>query len=51
MITRVIGFSAMILLSISLLDYYGLIQVTATPLKQLVDALVHLGEAVRGAMP
>ncbi|VAX30396.1 hypothetical protein MNBD_NITROSPIRAE01-679 [hydrothermal vent metagenome] len=47
MITRLIGFSTAILLALSALDYYDIIQITATPLKQLVDAIIGLAETFK----
>ncbi|NOY84606.1 MAG: hypothetical protein GXO96_07270 [Nitrospirae bacterium] len=47
MITRLIGFSTAILLALSALDYYDFIQITATPLKQLVDAIIGLAETFK----
>lgn len=47
MITRLIGFATAVLLALSALDYYDVIQVTATPLKQLVEAIVSLAEALK----
>ena len=45
---RFIGFIAIILLALSLLDYYNIIQVTATPLKQLIDAIIALAGVIKG---
>jgi len=47
MIIRTAGLVATILVVISLLDHFGMIQITASPLKQLADALIHLGEAAK----
>ncbi len=47
MITRLIGFATAILLALSALDYYDIIQITATPLKQLVDAIIGLAETLK----
>lgn len=47
MITRFIGFMTAVLLALSALDYYDIIQVTATPLKQLIDAIISLAETLR----
>ncbi len=47
MITRLIGFSTAVLLALSALDYYDIIQITATPLKQLVDAIIGLAETFK----
>ena len=47
MIIRTAGFIAMILVVLSLLDYFGMIQITATPLKHLAEALIRLGKAAQ----
>lgn len=47
MITRFIGFMTAVLLALSALDYYDIIQVTATPLKQLIDAIISLAETLK----
>ena len=50
MITRLIGFATAVLLVLSALDYYNIVQVTATPLKQLVDAIISLAETLKTKM-
>ncbi|GEM_PF-3984324 len=47
MFTRLIGFTTAMLLALSALDYYDIIQITATPLKQLVDAIIALTEGLK----
>ncbi|MFQ5589464.1 MAG: hypothetical protein ACE5F7_11575 [Nitrospiria bacterium] len=47
MLTRAVGFITTILLAISFLDYYDYIKVTAPPLKQLVEAIIKLGELIQ----
>lgn len=48
MLTRMVGFVTTVLLALSLLDYYDFIQVTAPPLKQLVEAIIKIGEVIQG---
>lgn len=47
MITRLIGFVTAVLLALSALDYYDIIQITATPLKQLIDAIIGLANILK----
>jgi len=47
MFTRLIGFATAVLLALSALDYYDVIQITAAPLKQLVDAIISLAERLK----
>ncbi len=47
MLTRMVGFITTILIALSVLDYYDLIQVTAPPLKQLIEAIIKLGEVIK----
>jgi len=45
MIIRTLGLVATILVVVSLMDHFGVIQITSSPLKHLADALIQLGEA------
>lgn len=47
MLTRIVGYIATMLVGLSLLDYYDIVQVTAVPLKQLVHAIITLGETIK----
>ncbi|MFQ5543309.1 MAG: hypothetical protein ACE5FY_03015 [Nitrospiria bacterium] len=47
MIIRIFGYIALVLIALSVLDHFGMIQITAIPLKQAVDGLIRLGNAVK----
>jgi len=46
-VIRFAGFIALLLVAISLLDYFGTIEIVSSPLKIFVDALIQLGDAVK----
>ncbi len=50
MLTRLVGFITTTLIALSVLDYYDFVQVTAPPLKQLVEAIITIGEIIRGKL-
>ena len=47
MLTRFVGYIATMLVGISLLDYYDIVQVTSEPLKALIQAIITLGEIIK----
>lgn len=44
------GFISLILMVITFLSYIGMIEIISSPLKQLVDALILLGDNMRNWM-
>ncbi|MBN4054127.1 hypothetical protein JYT87_00290 [Nitrospira defluvii] len=50
MIIRSIGFIALMLIAISLMAHQGFIEITAPPLKQIIDALIALGNSIKNGI-
>ena len=44
---RFAGFVALVLVALSLLDYFGTIEIISVPLKMFTDALIQLGNIVK----
>lgn len=47
MVIRFAGFVALVFVVLSLLDYFGTIEIISSPLKMFSDALIRLGNAVK----